>query len=77
MNLIRQYEFGLLSYVEFSEELWGYGQLLINEVSEECFSFYINAAENEYYIYPYKRKHTNSIRNSHTIPIEKHCTSSL
>lgn len=54
MNIIRQYEFGLLPYSDFSEEIWGYGQLLINEVGERCFSFYIDATEKEYYIYPYR-----------------------
>lgn len=49
MNLIDEYESGLLSYEEFQHYLWGSGQQLINTVGLKKFVFYLNAAENEYY----------------------------
>jgi len=41
------------------EEIWDYGQQLINDVGVDCFSFYIAASSSyhndQYYIYPYER----------------------
>ncbi|MBO0423880.1 hypothetical protein [Enterococcus plantarum] len=49
MNLIDDYEAGLLSYEEFQHFLWGFGQRLINEVGLDKFVFYLNAEEGEFY----------------------------
>jgi hypothetical protein len=49
MNIIDEYEAGLLSYKDFQHYLWGSGQRLINEVGLDKFIFYLNAEEGEYY----------------------------
>ncbi|MBO0445536.1 hypothetical protein JZO78_04200 [Enterococcus ureilyticus] len=49
MNLIDEYEAGLLTYQEFQMYIWGCGQRLINEVGLDKFTFYLNAEEGEYY----------------------------
>ncbi|MHC5216820.1 hypothetical protein ACYSNR_09135 [Enterococcus sp. LJL128] len=49
MNLIDEYEQGLISYEEFQNLIWGCGQRLINEIGIEKFVFYLNANKNEYY----------------------------
>ena len=49
MNLIDEYEAGLLTYVEFQSYIWGCGQRLINDVGLEKFIFYLNAEEDEFY----------------------------
>ncbi|MEQ6207389.1 hypothetical protein [Enterococcus mundtii] len=57
MNIIQQYECGYITYEELLEDIWGYGQQLINEVGVDCFSFYVGASSGyhsyQYYIYPY------------------------
>lgn len=40
MNIIQQYELKYITFDQLSEEIWGYGQRLINEVGVERFSFY-------------------------------------
>lgn len=52
VNIIEEYERGLLSYEEFQYYIWGCGQRLINEVGIEKFVFYLNAEEGEYYEQP-------------------------
>ncbi len=49
MNLIEEYETGLLTYQEFQMFIWGCGQCLINEVGLAKFIFYLNAEEGEFY----------------------------
>ncbi|MBO0473492.1 hypothetical protein JZO86_07215 [Enterococcus ureasiticus] len=49
MNLIKEYENGLLTYQEFQQIIWGCGQRLINDVGLDKFVFYLNAEEGEYY----------------------------
>lgn len=49
MNIIDEYEAGLLPYDDFQHYLWGSGQGLINEVGFDKFIFYLNAEEGEYY----------------------------
>lgn len=49
MNLIEEYEAGLISYEEFEKYIWGCGQRLINEIGLDKFVFYLNAEEGEYY----------------------------
>lgn len=49
VNIIDEYEHGRMTYKEFSEQIWGYGQRLINLVGEEKFAFYLTAKENEFY----------------------------
>ncbi|WP_348922099.1 hypothetical protein [Enterococcus rotai] len=49
MNLIDDYEAGLLTYQEFQQFIWGCGQRLINEVGLDMFVFYLNAEEGEFY----------------------------
>ncbi|EMW5792518.1 hypothetical protein [Enterococcus faecium] len=44
MNIIQQYELKYITFDQLSEEIWGYGQRLINEVGVERFSFYVEAA---------------------------------
>jgi len=59
MNIIQQYELLYISYDELLEEIWGYGQKLINEVGIDCFTFYVEASAGYhsfyYYIAPYKK----------------------
>ncbi|RBT11142.1 hypothetical protein EA95_02922 [Enterococcus faecium] len=43
MNIIQQYELKYITFDQLSEEIWGYGQRLINEVGVERFSFYVEA----------------------------------
>lgn len=54
MNLIRQYEFKLISLEELIKELWDFGPNSIHEVGERCFQFYIDRAcghhKQNYYI---------------------------
>nr|WP_034690475.1 MULTISPECIES: hypothetical protein [Enterococcus] len=58
MNIIQQYEWCYICYEELIDEIWGYGQQLINDVGVDCFSFYVGASSGyhsyQYYIYPYK-----------------------
>ncbi|GGC87681.1 hypothetical protein [Enterococcus wangshanyuanii] len=49
MNIIEEYEAGLLHYDDFQHYLWGSGQRLINEVGLDKFIFYLNAEEGEFY----------------------------
>ncbi|MGM0241280.1 hypothetical protein [Enterococcus sp. AZ103] len=42
MNIIRQYEFGLIDLDELTEIIWGCGERTIAEVGEDCFCFYLN-----------------------------------
>lgn len=49
MNIIEEYETGLLSYHEFHLYIWGCGQRLINDVGLDRFIFYLNAEEGEFY----------------------------
>lgn len=49
MNLIDEYEAGLLTYQEFQSYIWGCGQRLINEIGLDKFVFYLNDEEGEYY----------------------------
>jgi hypothetical protein len=37
MNIIQQYELKYITFDQLSEEIWGYGQRLINEVGVERF----------------------------------------
>lgn len=57
MNLIRQYEFGLITIEELENCLWDFGPNAIAEVSESCFQFYIDLVlhyhDRPYYIKPY------------------------
>ncbi|MDQ2183238.1 hypothetical protein [Enterococcus hirae] len=59
MNIIQQYELRYITFDQLLEDIWGYGQRLINDVGVDCFSFYISASSNyhnnQYYIYPYER----------------------
>lgn len=56
MNIIQQYELKQITFDQLSEEIWGYGQRLINEVGVERFSFYVEFAAGyhdfSYYIFP-------------------------
>lgn len=56
MNIIQQYELKYITFDQLSEEIWGYGQRLINEVGVERFSFYVESAAGyhdfSYYIFP-------------------------
>ncbi|OJG96791.1 hypothetical protein RV18_GL001837 [Enterococcus termitis] len=49
MNIIEEYEAGLINFEEFEKYIWGCGQRLINEVGIDKFIFYLNAKEGEYY----------------------------
>lgn len=49
VNIIDEYESGLLTYQEFQKYIWGCGQRLINEVGLDEFIFYLNAEEGEYH----------------------------
>lgn len=49
MNIIQEYEAGLVTYQELQTYIWGCGQRLINEVGLEKFIFYLNAGEGDYY----------------------------
>ncbi|EOL45838.1 hypothetical protein [Enterococcus caccae] len=49
MNLIEEYENGLLTYQEFQQFIWGCGQRLINDVGLDKFVFYLNAEEDEFF----------------------------
>ncbi|MEJ4453556.1 hypothetical protein SJ914_06555 [Enterococcus faecium] len=57
MNIIKKYELGYVTYEELIEEIWGYGQQLINQVGIDCFCFYIESGSRyhryRYYIVPY------------------------
>ncbi|HBL2424551.1 TPA: hypothetical protein LP600_002473 [Enterococcus faecium] len=69
MNIIQQYELKYITFDQLSEEIWGYGQRLINEVGVERFSFYVEAAAGyhnfRFYIFPlYIRYFTDSIELS-------------
>ncbi|MGL9754721.1 hypothetical protein IGK08_002838 [Enterococcus sp. DIV1286c] len=59
MNIIQQYEWRYICYEELLEEIWGYGQQLINEVGVECVTFYVEASAGYhsfyYYIAPYEK----------------------
>ncbi|MBY3641132.1 hypothetical protein NMC72_07295 [Enterococcus faecium] len=52
MNIIQQYEQKYITFEQLSEEIWGYGQRLINEVGIERFCFYIEASAG-YHNYKY------------------------
>ncbi|EOS7905854.1 hypothetical protein ACRE5B_002745 [Enterococcus hirae] len=52
MNIIQQYEWRYITYEELIDEIWGYGQQLINEVGIDCFSFYVTGASG-YHNYSY------------------------
>lgn len=39
MNIIQQYELQYITFDQLLEEIWGYGQQLINDVGIDCFSF--------------------------------------
>ncbi len=49
VNLIEEYETGLLTYKEFQSYIWGCGQRLINEIGLDKFIFYLNAEEGDFY----------------------------
>ena len=51
MNIIQQYELKYITFDQLSEEIWGYGQRLINEVGVERFSFYVDH-NFRFYIFP-------------------------
>ncbi|MCX3904006.1 hypothetical protein NMC70_14725 [Enterococcus faecium] len=55
-NRTQQYELKYITFDQLSEEIWGYGQRLINEVGVERFSFYVEAAAGyhnfRFYIFP-------------------------
>lgn len=59
MILIREYEFGLVSYDFFIENVADCGDLSIADVGEECLAFYARLANgyhsNRYYIKPYNQ----------------------
>ena len=54
MNIIRQYEFGLIDLDELTEIIWGCGERTIAEVGEDCFCFYLDLTigkhSNSYYV---------------------------
>lgn len=54
MNIIQQYELQYITFAQLSEDIWGYGQRLINDIGVDCFNFYIAASSsyhnNQYYI---------------------------
>lgn len=56
MNIIQQYELNYITFEQLSEEIWGYGERLIDEVGVERFSFYVESAAGyhdfSYYIFP-------------------------
>lgn len=63
MNIIRQYEFGLISFEEFTELLWGSGQQLLIAEGEAALTFYLWATsetkeQHNYFIrlYPYNQE---------------------
>ncbi|HCD2895617.1 TPA: hypothetical protein NBM10_001423 [Enterococcus faecium] len=41
MNIIKQYELKYITLENLSDEIWGYGQQLINEIGIDCFKFYV------------------------------------
>lgn len=47
-NLIDEYECGNISFDELSEEIWGYGQRLIELVGEDKFEYYVQLVINEF-----------------------------
>ncbi|MGM0241323.1 hypothetical protein [Enterococcus sp. AZ103] len=55
MNIIRQYEFGLISFEEFTELLWGSGQQLLIAEGEEALTYYLwataEATDTEYFLH--------------------------
>lgn len=59
MILIREYEFGLVSYDFFIQNVADCGELSIADVGEECLEFYSRLAggyhEKKYYIKPFKQ----------------------
>ena len=59
INIIQQYEWHYVCYEELLEEIWGYGQQLINQVGLDCFTFYVEASAEyhslQYYIAPYEK----------------------
>ena len=52
MNIIQKYECGYITNEELLDNIWGYGQQLINEVGIDCFSFYVASASG-YHTYSY------------------------
>lgn len=52
MNIIQQYELQYISFEELSDEIWGYGQRLVNEVGIKRFVFYVEASAG-YHDYKY------------------------
>ncbi|MGQ4068854.1 hypothetical protein [Enterococcus mundtii] len=67
MNIIQQYEWRYICYEELLEEIWGYGQQLINEVGIDCFSFYVAAAAGyhtySHYIHGYDYENSIMIKS--------------
>lgn len=47
-----KYECGYITYEKLLNDIWGYGQQLINEVCIDCFSFYVALASG-YHTYWY------------------------
>lgn len=41
INIIEEYENGRISFEELAEEIWGYGERLIDIVGEEKFREYV------------------------------------
>ncbi|MGM0215084.1 hypothetical protein [Enterococcus sp. AZ109] len=63
MNLIRQYEFGIITIEELINELWNFGPNAINEVDENCFQFYIDRACGYHELDYYVEERSNGIKN--------------
>lgn len=61
MNIIQQYELRYITFEQLSEEIWGYGQRLINEIGYERFCFYVEsvAGYHDFLFFIPKIKNTN------------------
>ena len=66
INIIQQYELKYITFEQLLEDIWGYGQCLINEVGIKCFCFYVEAAAGyhdfRFYIFPFTSLKHNKIR---------------
>lgn len=52
LNINQQSELKYITFEQLSDEIWGCGQCLINEVSFERFSFYVEAVAG-YHEFPF------------------------
>lgn len=61
MNIIQQYELKYITFEQLSDDIWGYGQRLINEVGFERFCFYVEAVSgyHDFHFYITNIKNTN------------------